>query len=167
MGERWQLSHGPTTTGKDLYDAAEAANESFLEGAYSQTHTYPLPTSERLHISAAFPLEDFGELCNQAHGPLGSLSAAEDKKSRSCTYFTIPITMEQLSQVFRLLYSLRYQFFGLILFVFIGNQYISYRRLSHIKGPRLAAWSSLWLIGVAWRRKMCFEFFDVYKSYGR
>jgi hypothetical protein len=47
----------------------------------------PPPTSERLHISAAFPLEDFGDLCNQAHGPLGSLSAAEDKKSRKFHIF--------------------------------------------------------------------------------
>jgi hypothetical protein len=44
--------------------------------------------------------------------------------------------------------------------------YISYRRLSHIPGPWLARWSSLWLVGAVWRRHSHLEFYEIAKTYG-
>jgi hypothetical protein len=58
----------------------------------------------------------------------------------------------------------------LIFTVLFGVQlvasYISYRRLSHIPGPWLASWSSLWLVGAVWRRHSHLEFYDIAKIYG-
>jgi len=44
--------------------------------------------------------------------------------------------------------------------------YISYRRLSHIPGPWLARWSSLWLVGAVWRKQSHLEFYEIAKKYG-
>jgi hypothetical protein len=45
--------------------------------------------------------------------------------------------------------------------------YLSYRRLSHIRGPWLAGWSSLWLVGAVWRKQSHLEFYEVAKKYGQ
>jgi hypothetical protein len=46
------------------------------------------------------------------------------------------------------------------------QSYRSYTRLSHIKGPWLAQWSILWLIGAVYRQKTHLEFYETYKKYG-
>lgn len=46
------------------------------------------------------------------------------------------------------------------------NSYLSYRRLSHIPGPRLAAWSSFWLVRAVYRKQSHLEFYAVAKKYG-
>jgi len=50
---------------------------------------------------------------------------------------------------------------------FLIVSYLSYRRLSHIPGPRLAHWSCLWLVGAIWRKKSHLEFYDLHKQYGQ
>jgi hypothetical protein len=74
--------------------------------------------------------------------------------------------MADWDSVGELLYSFRYVIAFLALLYFFVVQYLSYRRLAHIKGPPLAAWSNLWLIGAVWRRNTHLEFYDVAKSYG-
>lgn len=71
------------------------------------------------------------------------------------------------SPVFELLYSSCYYCIAVLLLTYFGvTNYLSYCRLSHIKGPWFAAWSGLWLVGVVWRRKINFELYEVYKTYG-
>jgi hypothetical protein len=71
------------------------------------------------------------------------------------------------SQAFEILYSFRYYCVAIILIAYLAvTSYLSYRRLSHIKGPWFAAWSNLWLVGVVWRRKINLELYEVYKTYG-
>ena len=71
------------------------------------------------------------------------------------------------SQLIELLYSSRYYCIAFLLFAYFAiTNYLSYRRLSHIKGPWFAAWSNLWLVGVVWRRKINLELYEVYKTYG-
>jgi hypothetical protein len=49
---------------------------------------------------------------------------------------------------------------------YLIQSYTSYRRLAHVPGPWLAAWSSLWLVGTVWRKRAHIEFYDVAKQYG-
>lgn len=55
----------------------------------------------------------------------------------------------------------------LLLSWYLIKSYLSYRRLSLIPGPRLAGWSSLWLVGAVWRKKSHLEFYELDKKYGQ
>ncbi len=46
------------------------------------------------------------------------------------------------------------------------QQYLSYRRLAHIPGPTLAAWSNLWLVRAIWRQQSHLDVGEVSKKYG-
>ena len=74
--------------------------------------------------------------------------------------------MADWASVGELPYSFRYAVISLALVYFVVVQYLSYRRLAHIKGPALAGWSNLWLIGAVWRRNTHLEFYDVANKYG-
>ena len=74
--------------------------------------------------------------------------------------------MTDWNSVGELLYGFRYAIALLALLYFFVVQYLSYRRLAHIKGPLLAQWSNLWLIGAVWRRNTHLEFYGVAKKYG-
>jgi hypothetical protein len=71
------------------------------------------------------------------------------------------------TRILEVLYTFRYYCVAFVLFAYLAvANYLSYRRLSHIKGPWFAAWSNLWLVGVVWRRKINLELYEVYKTYG-
>lgn len=75
--------------------------------------------------------------------------------------------MDSFSFTAELLYSLR--FYAPLLFIawYSIRSYLSYRRLSHIPGPRGVGWSSLWLLGAIWRKQSHLEFYKVGKQYGK
>ena len=49
----------------------------------------------------------------------------------------------------------------------VARLYLSYRRLSHIPGPWLAGWSSLWLVGAIRRKQSHLEFYELAQKYGK
>jgi hypothetical protein len=73
--------------------------------------------------------------------------------------------MELLS-VTKSLYDVKLTIPVLLLAGYLVHSYLSYRRLSHIPGPWLAGWSSLWLVGVVWRKKSHLEFYEIARKYG-
>jgi len=74
--------------------------------------------------------------------------------------------MASTAWILELLYSSRYLIASSFVFYFFAQQYLSYQRLSHIKGPWLAAWSNLWLAGAIWRQRSHLEVYEVSKKYG-
>jgi len=46
------------------------------------------------------------------------------------------------------------------------QSYISYRRLAHIKGPFLAAWTNFWLVRAVYNKNTHQELYDASKKYG-
>jgi len=59
-----------------------------------------------------------------------------------------------------------YLAFSLFVRYFLLTQCLSYRKLSHVPGPRLAVWSNLWIVGVLWRQQSHLEVYEVSKRYG-
>jgi len=56
---------------------------------------------------------------------------------------------------------------GSLALVYIVSSYVvSYRRLSHIPGPPLAAWTNLWWVNAAISRKGHLYLYDACKKYG-
>jgi hypothetical protein len=64
------------------------------------------------------------------------------------------------------LYSVKISIPVLILAGYLVHSYLSYRRLSHIPGPWLAAWSNLWLVGIVLRKQSHLEFYELAEKYG-
>jgi hypothetical protein len=54
----------------------------------------------------------------------------------------------------------------LIVTYFVSGELRTRNRLAHIKGPWLAQWSVLWLVGAIYRQKTHLEFYELYKKYG-
>jgi hypothetical protein len=75
--------------------------------------------------------------------------------------------MDSLIFITELLYAVRLYIPLAIVAWYLACSYLSYRRLSHIPGPWLAGWSSLWLVGAVWRKKSHLEFYEVEKKYGQ
>jgi hypothetical protein len=74
--------------------------------------------------------------------------------------------MASTAWLLELLYGARYLIAPSFVFYLLAKHYLSYRRLSHIKGPWLAAWSNLWLVGAIWRQRSHLEVYEVSKKYG-
>lgn len=56
---------------------------------------------------------------------------------------------------------------GVLALVYVVNSYVaSYRRLSHIKGPPVAAWTNLWWINAALSRRGHLYLYDACRKYG-
>ena len=70
------------------------------------------------------------------------------------------------SSLIDLLYSGRWYIVLLGIAYYALQSYRSYSRLSHIKGPQLAQWSFLWLVGAVYRQETHLEFYSIYKKYG-
>jgi len=68
--------------------------------------------------------------------------------------------------VFELLYGARWYIALALGALYLWQSYKSYRRLSHIKGPWLAQWSQLWLLGSIYRQQTHLEMHEVSKKYG-
>jgi hypothetical protein len=64
------------------------------------------------------------------------------------------------------LYSVKISIPVLLLAGYLLHSYLSYRRLSHIPGPWLAAWSNLWLVGVVLRKQSHLEYYELAEKYG-
>jgi hypothetical protein len=64
------------------------------------------------------------------------------------------------------LYSITPYLALFIILLYSLNAYLSYQKLSHIPGPRLAAWSSLWLVRAVYRKQSHLEFYAAAKKYG-
>jgi hypothetical protein len=64
------------------------------------------------------------------------------------------------------LYSVKVSIPVLILAGYLVHSYLSYRRLSHIPGPWLAAWSNLWLVSVVLRKQSHLEYYELAEKYG-
>lgn len=55
----------------------------------------------------------------------------------------------------------------LLTFTYIGFSYvIAYRRLNHIPGPHLAAWSNIWWVQAAVSKRSHLKLHQVCKQYG-
>ena len=74
--------------------------------------------------------------------------------------------MASLPYTVELLYSSAFYLALLIILWYSIDSVLCYRRLSHIPGPRLAGWSSLWLVGAVWRKQSHLEFYEVAKKHG-
>lgn len=55
----------------------------------------------------------------------------------------------------------------LVLLYLVLTYVISYRRLKHVPGPKLAAWSNLWWIRAATGGEAHLRLYDVCAKYGR
>ena len=75
--------------------------------------------------------------------------------------------MASISSIAEQLYSVRFYIPILFALSYFFHSYVSHQRLSHIPGPRLAGWSSLWLVGAIWRKQSHLEFYEVAKRYGQ
>jgi hypothetical protein len=70
------------------------------------------------------------------------------------------------SSALDLLYTARYSLLALFFGTLLLQQWLSYRRLSHFKGPVWASLTSLWLAGSVSRRRAHLDLYDVYLQYG-
>jgi hypothetical protein len=75
--------------------------------------------------------------------------------------------MDSLISITELLYAVGLYILLTVVAWYLAYSYLSYRRLSHIPGPWLAGWSSLWLVGAVGRKKSHLEFYEVEKKYGQ
>lgn len=74
--------------------------------------------------------------------------------------------LESLHEIYVSIFSNASFFIGSVIGYFILVQYLSYRRLSHIPGPRLAAWSNLWLVRAIWGQQSHVNINEVSRRYG-
>ena len=76
------------------------------------------------------------------------------------------MAMAGLSSILELIYEARLYIALIPVIWYLLDSYLSYRKLSHIPGPGLAGWSSLWIVGAIWRKQSHLEFYEVAKKYG-
>jgi hypothetical protein len=70
-----------------------------------------------------------------------------------------------LISILEQLYQGRWYIFTLFLTRYIAREVRSYRRLSYIKGPRLAQFSELWLLATIFQQRAHYVFYDDKKEY--
>jgi hypothetical protein len=104
---------------------------------------------------------------------LCTLNIRDNREIRGCgvlnlhSFIPNSTVMASISSIAEQLYSVRIYIPILFAVSYFIHSYVSYRRLSHISGPRLAGWSSLWLVGAVWRKQSHLEFYEVAKQYGK
>ncbi|KAH8654015.1 pisatin demethylase [Tricladium varicosporioides] len=74
--------------------------------------------------------------------------------------------MTAISSLFDLLYAARYHILLLVGGWISWQQWTSYQRLTHFKGPTLAAFSSLWMASAVGSKKMYLKLYDISLRYG-
>jgi hypothetical protein len=74
--------------------------------------------------------------------------------------------MATLHDLVAALYAISLYTIFLIVPAYGIRAYISYRRLAHVKGPTLAAWSNFWLLKAVYRLNTHKELYDVINKYG-
>ncbi|CZR67450.1 related to pisatin demethylase (cytochrome P450) [Phialocephala subalpina] len=74
--------------------------------------------------------------------------------------------LRSLHELYVAFFSSPFTFIGTVVGYFIVVQYLSYRRLAHIPGPRLAACSNLWLVRAIWGQQSHLDVYEVSKQYG-
>lgn len=74
--------------------------------------------------------------------------------------------MSTLGFILELLYSARWSIGSALVTLYFASLFRAYWRLSHIKGPWLAQFSDLWLLGAIYRQQDHLEFYDLTKKYG-
>jgi hypothetical protein len=75
--------------------------------------------------------------------------------------------MSTLGALLELLYPTRWYIGSTLVTLYFASLFRAYWRLSHIKGPWLAQFSDLWLLGAIYRQQDHLEFYDLTKKYGR
>lgn len=65
-----------------------------------------------------------------------------------------------------LLTDARYLIPALLLAIFAGFQWASYRRLSNFKGPFWAGWTNLWMLKSVYLRGQHMDLYNVSQRYG-
>ncbi|KAF8850435.1 cytochrome P450 [Acephala macrosclerotiorum] len=78
----------------------------------------------------------------------------------------LALVLESLYEFYVSIFSSASFFIGSVIGYWILVQYLSYRRLSHIPGPRLAAWSNLWLVKAIWGQQSHSGVYEVSRRYG-
>jgi hypothetical protein len=88
--------------------------------------------------------------------------------SRSWILFlpSYKLDMATLHDLAAILYAISLYTIFLVVPAYGIRAYVSYRRLAHIKGPTLAAWSNFWLLKAVYRLNTHKELYDVTKRYG-
>jgi len=74
--------------------------------------------------------------------------------------------MITVSSVLNFLYGVRYEAVLLFLAAIAWQEWASYRRLSHVKGPFWAQFTSLWISGAVATKRQHLEVFEVSQKYG-
>jgi len=65
-----------------------------------------------------------------------------------------------------LLYHARWYITGIVLGVYTVLTFRAYRRLSKVKGPWIAQFTRLWLLGVIYRQRTHLELYSIHNKYG-
>jgi hypothetical protein len=74
--------------------------------------------------------------------------------------------MITVSLALNFLYSVLYEAVLLFLAIIVWQEWVSYRRLSHVKGPFWAQFTSLWISGAVATKRQHLELFEVSQKYG-
>jgi hypothetical protein len=74
--------------------------------------------------------------------------------------------MFTLGSILELLYLARWSIGSVLVALYFASLFRAYWRLSHIKGPWLAQFSDLWLLGAIYRQQDHLEFYNLTKKYG-